>query len=91
MRFFLVISIIVILIGLLFVSLDNMADYGVSSLILAGISSFSLYRIFKYLLEGSRPKCGGEASDRSSDTPSPLDYLIFGDISQEQESDDWWE
>ena len=90
MRFFLVIAIIVILIGLFFISLTNLADYGVSSLILAAISTAALYRIFKYLLEGDRTTDGNSenTADGGVQPPSPVDYLIFGDIAREK-PDDW--
>ena len=89
MRFFLIIAIIVILIGLLFISLDSMGDYGISSLILAGISSFALYRIFKFLLEEKKPATD-PSTENSDDTEavSPFDYIIFGDIANEAESSD---
>jgi len=90
MRFFLVVAIIVILVGMLFISLDNMAYYGISSLILAGISSFALFRIFKFLLGGSKVtnKPKAETTDQAEEA-SPFDYIIFGDIANEVEPSDW--
>ena len=89
MRFFIVVFIIVILIGLFFISIENLADNGVSSLILAGISIFALYRIFLYLFEGSRPKTSGEPGGKDRrEMANPIDFMIFGDISREAETDE---
>jgi len=92
MRFFLAIAIIVILVGLLFISVDSIVDYGVSSLVLAGISSFALFRIFKFLLEGYKLTGNSSAEARNSaKVPSPFDYIIFGDVSDEIETGEWKE
>jgi len=89
MRFFLVIAIIVILVGLLFISLDNMEDYGISGLILAGISSFALFRIFKFLFEETKTTTDPSTkTDNTTEKASPFDYIIFGDIANEAESRD---
>lgn len=92
MRYFLVILIIVILMGLFFISLDNIVDFGISSLVLAGISSFALFRVLKYLFEGSDSK-QSDATDGSScgGSVNPLDYIIFGEIADENEADQWKE
>ena len=82
MRFFLIIAIIVILLGLLFIALDNMAEYGISGLILAVISIFSLYRVFRYVYHGI-----GEGSSKSNS--GPIDYLFFGEAATKPENDEW--
>ncbi|MCL2366721.1 MAG: hypothetical protein FWC75_06695 [Oscillospiraceae bacterium] len=88
MRFFGVIMVIAILMGLFFVALDSMADYGISSLILAGISIFALYRVFKYLCEGhraARAKAKGGTGSKTSH--NLIDYMIFGDANADAK--DW--
>jgi len=92
MRFFTVIIVIAILMGLIFIALDNMEDYGVSGLILAGISVFALYRVFKYLLEGSKAESATSAgSNDSQESSSLIDYMIFGEIANEADVDEWEE
>ena len=86
MRFFLIVLIIAILLGLFFISLDSMEYHGVSSLVLAGISSFALFRVFKYLFEGIRPKKVNLPN--GEDISAPIDYLFLGDVVFENESDD---
>ena len=92
MRYFLAIFIIAIMIGLFFISLDNLADFGISGLILAGISSFVLYRIFKFLFLAYRPD-GAKRRRSSSNVPGgsydPLEYVIYGDIAVDTKPDDW--
>ena len=90
MKHILAIWVIIVLIGLLMISLINLPEYGASGLILAGISSFALYRLFKFMFEDSEsdelnearsPKVGG-ASD-------PLEYIIFSNITKDEDQDDW--
>jgi len=87
MRFFLVVSIIAIIMGLFFISLDGLGDYGVSSLILAGISVFALFRIFKYLFEFCEQKNQNGRVGCSDDVSDPIDYLIYGEIGEEKPDD----
>ena len=87
MRYILAVFIITIMIGLFFVSLDNLIDYGVSGLALAGISSFVLFKIFKFLLHGYKP--GGAKETRSTGSSyDPLEYVIFCDIAGDAETND---
>ena len=85
MKYLIAIWVIIVLLGLLLISLVNMSEYGVSGLILAGISAFALYRIFKYVFEDGDSDdvkeynaSGGGCPSRGSD---PLDYLFYPDIS----------
>ena len=89
MRFFIVIMVITILMGLFFIALDNMGDYGISSLILAGVSIFALYRVFKYLFEGGKAKNAESLdSDDWQESHNLIDYMIFGDIASEADADE---
>ena len=92
MKFLIMIWIIVVLLGLFFISLINLETYGISGLILAGISSFVLYRIFRFIFKGYKPERSDdeEPSDgRSSGPCDPLDYIILGNIAGETNQDDW--
>ena len=93
MRYILAIWVIVVLVGLLLISLINLTEYRASGLVLAGISSFALYRVFKLMFfedasEDDDTGCssGGVGSSVKSD---PLEYVIFGDISGDADADDW--
>lgn len=86
MRFFIIVAIIVILLGLFFVSLDNLAEFGLRSLALAAISSFALFRVFKYVYEGkgTSAEIRGSGSAKVADL---MDYMILGEVAKEEESD----
>jgi len=84
MKYLIAIWVVIVLLGLLLISLVNMSEYGVSGLILAGISAFALYRIFKCVFEGGDSddvmKYNASGSGRPSRGSDPLDYLFFPDI-----------
>ena len=89
MRFILAIWVIIVLIGLLIISLINLDEYGTSGIILAGISTFALYRIFKFMFWGDDPDKAKESSASSGNgLPDPLEYIIFGDIAGDSDPDD---
>jgi len=89
MKYILALWVIVVLIGVFFISLINLPDYGANGLILAGISAFALYKVFKFLLssddsddfEETRTSGGGGLS-------TPAEYIFFGDMT-ETGDDDW--
>jgi len=89
MKCILAIWVIIVLVGLLFVSLVNLEDHGVSSVVLAGISALALFRIFKFLLGGGKPE-GFESNRPSGDRGlhDPLEYVIYGDIPGECDKDE---
>ena len=92
MKFLIMIWIIVVLTGLFFISLINLETYGVSGLILAGISSFALYRIFRFIFMGYKAesdRTGSAGDKRSVRSCDPLDYIILGSVAGESKPDDW--
>ncbi|MCL2200483.1 MAG: hypothetical protein FWB75_00825 [Oscillospiraceae bacterium] len=89
MRFFLIIMIIVILLGLLFISLDNIAESGFSGLVLAAISCAALFRVFRYVFDGIGASRTSSASGGAGEkSPNPFDYLVLGEIAKEAESEE---
>ena len=96
MKFLIMIWIIVVLTGLFFISLINLEAYGISGLILAGISSFALYRIFRFIFLGFKqedPDTRGaqqrHAGGRPASSCDPLDFIILGSVAGESPPDDW--
>jgi len=92
MRYLIAIWVIIVLLGLLLISLVNMSEYGVSGLVLAGISAFALYRIFKCVFEGGDSDDVKEYNAPGSSRPSrgsdPLDYIFFPGISGDDRDGD---
>jgi len=90
MKYLLAIWVIIVLIGLFFIALINLADYGISGIVIVGISAFALFRCFKFLFfdaEAAEPK---EKSPSScSGAHDPLEYIIYGDIAGKRDPDDW--
>ena len=90
MRYILAIWVIVVLIGLLIISLVNLKDYGTNGMILAGISAFALYRIFKLMfVDGDRDSREDSRASKGSVLHDPLEYIIYGELAGEPEPDDW--
>ena len=92
MKYLVAIWVIIVLLGLLLISLVNMSEYGVSGLILAGISAFALYRIFKCVFEGGDSddviEYNASGSGRPNRRSDPLEYIFFSDISGDDHSGD---
>jgi len=92
MRNLLSIWIVIVLLGLLFVSLINLEEYGASGLILAGVSAFALYKVFKYVFEDDDPDEGRGYSPSTAYKPcskhDPLHYIFYSDINDESDSDE---
>ena len=88
MRYLVAIWVVIVLVGLLIVALINMNEYGVSGLILALVSAYALYKIYKLMFEGQDSE---DPSDERmlrkspSDTFDPLDYIMFSDLTDEWE------
>ena len=84
--------IVIVLLGLLFISLLNLDEYGASGLILAAISAFALYKVFKFVFEeddagderGYTTPVAGKPVSRSD----PLQYIFFSDIGDSGDGDD---
>jgi len=90
MKYILAIWVIIVLIGLLLISLINLEYYGTNGIILAGISAFALYRVFRFVLGVGDPDSPNEHRTVRHDSFSdPLEYIIYGDIAGEAEPDDW--
>ena len=100
MKYFIVVWVILILIGLFYISLDNLAGYGVNGLLIAGISCFVLYRIFKFMYNdykagatqskqprGDAPAHGRDQRPCVSQACDPLGYIFYGDIPDEAPED----
>jgi len=90
MKYILAIWVVIVLIGLLIISLVNLEEYGTNGIILAGISAFALFRIFKFLFNSGDPD---EPEDRSissrSTSTDPLEYIVYGELSGKGNPDDW--
>jgi len=93
MKYLIAIWVVIVLLGLLFISLINLSEYGTSGLILAGISAFALCRVFKFIITDGTPDDTKEyhpsASCGSGARSDPLDYIFFGEISEDDDDDDW--
>jgi uncharacterized membrane protein len=90
MRYILAIWVIIVLVGLLVISLINLAENGTSGMILAGISAFALYRVFKFVFTSEDPDSAEESRASSGNgIADPLEYMIYGDITRNAEPEDW--
>ena len=90
MKYILAIWVVIVLIGLLIISLINLEEYGTNGIILAGISAFALYRIFKFLFKSSDSDGSVDYSaPRRSSSADPLEYIIYGDLTGKTNPDDW--
>jgi len=88
MRFLIAIWVVVVLIGLLFIALFNLEEYGFSGYILVGVSTYALYKIFKLMFFGRDPdetEENGITGSKSLESCDPLEYIIFDDLSDEWE------
>ena len=99
MRYILAMWVLIVLVFLFFFSLFSLAESGVSSLILAWLSGFGLFKVLKIMYSGynaerqkeCRPPGGGEATG-NGDTgvpTDPLDFIIFYDMTSEDDWDDY--
>ena len=88
MRFLIAIWVIVVLIGLLFIALLNLEEYGVSGYVLASVSVYALYKVFKLMFFGrdyDDADDDGAAECRPLESCDPLEYIIYDDLSDEWE------
>jgi len=92
MRSLLSIWIVIVLLGLLFISLINLDEYGASGLILAGISAFALYKVFKFVFEDDGSDEGRKHSSSAKCKPcpgsDPLHYIFYSDINESGDNED---
>ena len=92
MKYFIAIWVIIVLIGMLYISFVNFSEYVVSSLIIVGICAFTLFRVFKFALAVNGSDGSGKddppGGGGSGGCPDPLDYVIFGDIANDDNWDD---
>ena len=94
MRYILAIWVIIVLAGLLIISLINLAENGASGMILAGISTFALYRVFKFVFAGDEADGPEEHRTPQGDrVANPVEYMIYGDLAGEADPAEWeeWE
>ena len=100
MKYFIIVWVILILIGLFYISLDNLEGYGVNGLLLAGISCFVLYRVFKYMYTDHKSGVSRSKQARDDDPAytrdprmcgkrphDPLGYIFYGDIPEDEQTD----
>jgi len=93
MKYLLAIWIVIVLVGLLLISLINLTEFRVSGLIIAGISVFALYRVFRFVFYDDDADSAGEYDSSEGHgigkMSDPLDYVIFGEIANEESWDEY--
>ena len=100
MRYILAIWVIIVLVFLFFYSIFSLTESGVSSLCLAWLSGLGLFKVLKVMHSGyhsqaqkeSRLHRGGDASNGPGSTggsPDPLEFIIFYDMTNEDDWDDY--
>ena len=93
MRYLLTIWIIIVLIGLLFISLIYLEEYGTNGVILASVSAFVLYRIFKLIFKSDASDWSDDEDEnrasRKDSMQDPLELIIFGDLTGKFEPGAW--
>ena len=86
MKYLIAIWVIIVLIGLLFIALINLEDYGISGYILAGVSAYALYKIFKLMFFGWNPDETDDDNAKiisSHESLDPLEYIIYDNLPDE--------
>ena len=93
MRYVFAMWVIIVLVFLFFFAVFSLAESGASSMVLAVLSGFGIYRILKHMYksyysaesEEKRPVGNGKAGEHAD----PFEFIVFYDMASEEDSDSW--
>ena len=85
--------VIIVLVFLFFFSLFSMAESGISSFLLAGLSGLGLYKILRIMYKGYKSEGAKEKRPSGCGVPKgsadPLEFIVFYDLTGDVDPDDW--
>jgi len=92
MKYVFAIWVIIVLVFLFFFSICTLAESGASSLLLAVLSGYGLFRILRHMYKGYHAASAGEdpslSGARGDVQADPLEFIIFYDLAEDTGSED---